>query len=474
MHMRYRLLINILSGLFIVATVSCIKDENQFYGSLGTNVVSFSVKGTDAVHTRSINENAARTSAFLGMVGKDSLFLTVEESDMETAARTKDGSADSPAVPSSFSIAGFKDNSTEAYVNLVVGSTDNWSTYSPMLYWPQYYSKIHFFASTPNAGNALFTPQYSITDGTFSAVFDYTSPAEEERNTDLIYAISPNQAEGENNGTKVKLEFLHLLSAVKFNIPATIGDATITNAKVELTGITAKGNCTVEYNASGNTATWLPYDNSKATYTHIPANEKNTMLIPQTLQDDAEYTITFDVGNAKHSFTGKITDLTAEWCCNRKYTYTISKKEEVKANVEARNTTTYLNDVKILNTGFRTAYIRATVVGYWYSITEIDGTEIEEIASSWEIDDTGTGTVEYPSGWENNWKKGEDGFWYHLQPVIPGDYTSTLFSSYELIKTTGPVSGSKLKIHIVTQAIEEAKAAEHWPYPTAGTGNAQQ
>ena len=50
---------------------------------------------------------------------------------------------------------------------------------------------------------------------------------------------------------------------------------------------------------------------------------------------------------------------------------------------------------------------------------------------------------------------------------MPGGYTEPLFDSYELEKTTGPVSGSKLKISVAVQAIEKDRAAEFLPDMTS-------
>lgn len=153
----------------------------------------------------------------------------------------------------------------------------------------------------------------------------------------------------------------------------------------------------------------------------------------------------------------KFSELTAEWEPNKKYTYTINKGGEVKVDVRNDNTN---DNVKIQNTGFTTSYIRAAIIGYWY-VTDDDG--IEEIVASWDIKDTETGTLTKTSNlWiENN------GLYYYTVPVAPGEYTAPLFDSYELKKTTGPVSGSKLKISVAVQAVEKDRAAEFLPDMTS-------
>ena len=388
-------------------------------------------------------------------------------------------------------IAAFKDNSTAPYANVTITSTDGWNTYSPVMYWPEFYETVHFFASSPNEGNSLFVPSYTTGNAGYSTQLSYSVPVSEEEltgndaiaQTDLIYAIAPNKNETQSGA--VELYFSHLLSAVIFNIPTTIGDAAVSDAKIELNNIISAGDCTVSYSENGNNISWdIPDSPSRETYTQKINDGETTFpdgesfkLIPQILSEsNATFTISFKVGNAEHSYSGDLNALTDEWKFNRRYTYTITKREEVKVNVQANmtesNNQPHLKDVKILNTGFTTSYIRAAIVGYWYvnETIEEDGTniEIESIASAWEIDDTSTGTIRYSSDWSEKWKKGNDGFYYHLQPVRPGEYTSTLFEDYVLLRTTGPVTGSQLKIHIAVQAIEASEASLKWPELTTG------
>jgi hypothetical protein len=126
--------------------------------------------------------------------------------------------------------------------------------------------------------------------------------------------------------------------------------------------------------------------------------------------------------------------------------------------VRDRVSETVKDEVKIQNTGFSTSYIRAAIVGYW-SVTKEDGTE--EVVASWDINDTGTGTLTKASDWSTWWTV-KDGFYYHKDPVAPGEYTKPLFDRYDLTKTTGPVSGSELKIGIAVQAVEQAAGEVMW------------
>ena len=83
--------------------------------------------------------------------------------------------------------------------------------------------------------------------------------------------------------------------------------------------------------------------------------------------------------------------------------------------------------------------------------------------ASWDIDDATVGKLVKASDWDTCWVE-KDGIYYCKAPVEPGEYTPVpLFERYDLLKTAGPVSGSKLYISIVAQAVEKSKAAEVWP-----------
>ena len=90
----------------------------------------------------------------------------------------------------------------------------------------------------------------------------------------------------------------------------------------------------------------------------------------------------------------------------------------------------------------------------------MDKDNVEEIAASWDIFDENTGTLQMPA--DSRWIL-KDGIYYYMDVVKPGEYTTPLFESYELTKTTGPVTGSKLNISIATQAIESEKGKDFWP-----------
>ena len=422
--------------------------------------IMFAAADYEAVVTRSSENVKGDRSIFLGMAGKDSLFISVceTEAEQQSSVMTK-GSG--PYVPDSFHIYAFMDEDADPYVSLKVTSDDQWVSYSPALYWPNNFGKIHFFAYSYNLGNNHISPVNKTGGGNYSTTFDYTLPhaaipdSDAEIQPDLIFAIAPEQQKTED---PVMLSFVHALSAIEFKI-GNIGEATVVSSTARLTDILAKGQCTITHPATEDSIEWST-GSDRDSYSQTIEYGIPFMIIPQKLKDtEVSIEMSVKINDIIHEFPAKkMSELTDEWKPNKKYTYTITKGGEVKVDVRDSNTNIVKNNVKIQNTGFTTAYIRAAIIGYWYVVN--DG--MEEIQASWDISDNATGTLEKPADWENHWKE-IDGFFYHIQPVVPGAYTKPLFTSYTLTKTTGPVSGSKLGINIAVQAIEQTKAGTYWP-----------
>jgi len=421
------------------------------------NEIRFSASDYSPTVTRSSEDGHTGKRVFLGMAGKDSIFMTASVSDIPALmAPTKAGEGQSGGtVPESFHIVAFKDEAGTPYTDLKVTSPDGWESYSPMLYWPYEYEKIHFFAYSYNLGDNLISPSYS-TSGAYKATFTYTIPQsstsenDAEVQPDISFAISPGQNE---DSAPVELGFVHALSAVEFRI-GSIGDATVSSSHIELSSILSNGICTITDPVLPETVEWEVLE-PRENYTQTVKENVPFMIIPQTFTGtEAGFRISVTIGDVVHDFPEiKFSELTAEWEPNKKYTYTINKGGEVKVDVRNDNTN---DNVKIQNTGFTTSYIRAAIIGYWY-VTNDAG--VEEIVASWDIKDTETGTLTQTS---NLWIE-SGGLYYYTVPVVPGGYTEPLFDSYELEKTTGPVSGSKLKISVAVQAVEEAKVSEVWP-----------
>lgn len=455
-------LMNRLGLLFIFSSVmlmnSCNLEEiRQEDSRIEDRAVRFAATQYEVVMTRADHEPVSGKRVFLGIAGNDSLFVTASEYDSGSSPTVPTKSTASP-VPDKFHVSAFKDNEKSAYLDLMLNSTDSWLTYSPTLYWPVVYEHINFFAYSYNLGENPITPVYDVTDG-YSARFNYSIPHSQSGmddarvQPDLIFAISPAQREAED---PVALNFVHTLSSIEFRYSA-IGDAAIVTSSATLNDVISEGICTVTHPVSAENVKWEIADNND-TYSQTIEAGVPFMMIPQNLTGSgASFEISVTIGDVVHTFPPiELGEITPKWEANRKYVYTITKGGEVKVDVRTQQQNTYLNNIKIQNTGFTNAYIRAAVVGYWYVVKD----NVEEIAASWDIFDDNTGTLQMPA--DSRWIL-KDGIYYYMDVVKPGEYTTPLFESYELTKTTGPVTGSKLNISIAAQAIESEKGKEFWP-----------
>lgn len=450
-----------LIALTCIAAVSCIQEIRHEVRDTSDREIVFEATEYEAYITRSTSEDGMESRRmFLGMAGNDSLFITATVSDMPEAYKVGTKAENGATRPEHFHITAFKDDAQEPYLNLPVRTENNWESYSPMLYWPYEYDVLHFFAWAYNISCDIISPRYSVGEN-FKAEFDYTIPSsitqenDAEVQPDLIFAIAPSQKESES---PVNLEFVHALSAVEFKI-GTIGDATVISSVIHINNILSKGQCTVTHPVMPENIAWTPQEPLDS-YSQTVKDGVPFMIVPQSLDvTGAEFQIDITIGDITHQFPAKkLSELTPKWETNKKYTYTINKGGEVRVGVRDRVSETVKDKVKIQNTGFSTSYIRAAIVGYW-SVTKEDGTE--EVVASWDINDTGTGTLTKAADWSSLWTM-KDGFYYYKEPVAPGEYTKPLFDKYDLTKTAGPVSGSKLKIGIAVQAVEQSAGEAMW------------
>lgn len=456
-----------LSRLCILTTgllllFSCHTEELKRPSSLTDRQISLNAsKGSlNATLSKSVEKTEEDRKVFLGMAEQDSIFISTSEEEMGVSVMTKADNIDN--LPSLFNITVFKNSNQQPYISsLDISSTDSWNNYSPSLYWPNDYEKLHFFAYTSNDADNLFTPAYT-TGSSFSATFDYTIPSSNQGNDadlqpDIMFAISPNQNETDGD---VNLNFFHTLSAVTFKL-GKIGDAEISEVKITLKDILSVGRCTVTHPLEEVSDIVWEEIKTEDVYTHTFREGESFMIIPQMLEGkSAAFEVSINIGGKEHIFPEKaLSEITAEWTAGKKYTYTLSNEGYVETSIiNDPGTNVYIDEIRIQNTGWTTSYIRAAVVGYW--TVEKDG--VDEIASIWDLNDSDAGELSRPDDWESKWKE-INGIYYYRTPVPPGGYTSPLFESYELKKSTGPVSGSKLKISVTSQAVEKNRAAEVWP-----------
>ncbi len=102
------------------------------------------------------------------------------------------------------------------------------------------------------------------------------------------------------------------------------------------------------------------------------------------------------------------------------------------------------SEVKLQNDGNIDAYIRAAVVVTWAD-DSLNTVTYHAQSPVLNTDYQMTLTME-------GWKKGTDGFYYHLEPVAPGNTTGELLTSCKPLKA-GP-DGCHLSVEIVGQSIQ--------------------
>ena len=462
----------------LMATVSCIHEE-RFEGNVRTaNEIQYSTRNYDVILTKSTDSltTGKPELIYLGMLGTDSLYLHIKETEITDITTKSDPITSAPPF---FYLTAYRsytnDNasSIEKYIDeleLEADAENGWTNYSPKTYWPKTYDKIHFFAHNMEG----VTPTYNLGE-TLSASFEYITPTDIEDGDataqhDIIFAITPSILRAEQPGV-VDLNFTHILSAVRFHL-GSLGDIVeenIADMKVTLSGITSSRNCMIETTENGLNVEWKEQESyNTGTFSQMISDFETFMLIPQTL-DNASATIDIIIGGEPHTYSFP---LTGEWERSKMYTYTITSEGyvettvgDIQNNPDNQQTHTFPT---IQNTGWTNSYIRVAITGYWSKMEDVEIDEatksVEHIVGTWDIHNGDDASVSFNIGsGENQWTKGNDGFYYYNTILTPGAEAEPLFSSFTQ-ESTGSIGGSTLKISIAVQAIEDDMASIHWPF----------
>lgn len=461
-----------LAPIGMLAAFSCQDDlvaEQQPVAS--GDEIAFSV-ASDSTWAAMSRSEKKMNRHFITMIGKDSVFLqVVEEKNTDMPFATQDDESRSASFTTknlnSFSLHAYYNNKEQFMMNQVVKkSGDNW-TYSPVKYWPNNPGDvISFYGYARYNDNGTFTaPDIDMVNKIGS--FSYTLPAAETdaekddavNQPDLIFAITPDQKKPTVTD-KVELVFHHALSAILFKVGEMPYNVTITD--ISLKKVSTSGECSYKLtneNDDDITFTWTG-QNGDGTYTQtfdktiaadatdkmISEDDNWFMMIPQQL-DDVILSVSFKIGQKDYNLEYALKNLPQAWKADTKYTYVISTSGEVEVEVDDLVTPTVKSNVEIQNTGLATSYIRATIVGYWVN-------ESGDIVAPWEFGDS-QGTITWGANWGSYWEKGTDGFYYHKNPVTPGNFTHPLFDKYELTAQP-PIVGAQLIVNVVVQARDTA------------------
>ena len=341
-------------------------------------------------------------------------------------------------------------------------------------FWPE--ESLSFFAyafsDNPQSDNRqTIAPKFERKDSKCIGRFSYSLPAaatgdapkkDASAQPDVVFAITPDWAKDYG---PVKLVFHHALSAIVFkvgNMPSGINLESIA-----ISGVYASGSCTMTGIVSEDepldiSFEWACTDDQTFVYTEslegvmpeigigtqMGGAEATFMMLPQTMSDDTKLVFTFSVGGKKYELEKSFKEVgVTEWKADHKYTFTIGLLDDIDVKVEDMVDGLVKNNLTIQNTGIVTGYIRAAIVGYWKNAEGV-------IEAPWSPDN-GEGKFEKAADWGDHWKKGTDGFYYHLQPVGGNEFTAKLFEKYELNNVSEQNKDLILEISIVAQIIPE-------------------
>lgn len=262
----------------------------------------------------------------------------------------------------------------------------------------------------------------------------------------------------------VALNLSHILSKIRIDSRALAG--TITSIKI--TNIKNSG----IYNAD-NLMTWDLTGSEKQEYVYIvdgTDTSEEYFLLPQELAEDANLEIIVEVPvpnsdpaqTREYTLTKNLKALVGQWAPNKQYTYTISTPNEVEVTVSDRiyyeGTYPVKTDLVIKNNGLADAYIRVALTGAWMVKDTNIGSDatVNLIVSDWKTDDGefDWGT-DQPTTTETNqkgWRLGNDGYYYYMQVVKPGETIQPLFKSYKLT-APAPTGGAFLAFTILAQGV---------------------
>lgn len=338
-------------------------------------------------------------------------------------------------------------------------------------FWPE--NNLSFFAYACSKSGVSIAPQYRRSEGVCSATFDYALPTpaasspkkDASAQPDLLFAITPDQSAEEM--PQVKLLFHHALSALVFKLGKVPEGVEVKS--IAIGGVYGAGTCTVTPGSDEElTFSWdytgksqnLTFCEEVTTETAegvcIGGEEAVFMMLPQTMSEVTTLRLTVEEDGTPRTLEKPFKEFIAAWEADKKYTFTIGFSNDIDVEVLDVVEKKLKKDLTIQNTGSVKGYIRAAIVGCW--VNNAGG-----IVLPWNDSD---GEFVWGDRWNTYWKKGTDGFFYHLNPVEGGEYTEyPLFESYTL-KTSTEVGSTHafytLEFSIVAQIIPEKEKAL-WP-----------
>lgn len=244
----------------------------------------------------------------------------------------------------------YMDTNVSYKENDALDKTKNYWASDVTYYWPKV-GKLSFAAYSP--AECSGTKSYGPTGLTITG---FTVDATTANQYDLMYSErSLNRTNSSQLGSGVTatykpgvdIQFKHALSSIKFQAKTSVdySNTIIRIKKIEIGGTYYKGtfNETVTDGASYTsspswnvdndiiTSNYVAFENETGTTinkTAQPVQSNDVILLPQTLPDGAQFTITYTIQSQSsneitQTATKTIKDLTATWVMGKRYTYTI-------------------------------------------------------------------------------------------------------------------------------------------------------
>lgn len=180
----------------------------------------------------------------------------------------------------------------------IVSDGEKWTYAQPsdQAYWPVNGELLDFYAYSPYGNKAITTKAFATTGLTL----DYTVPAEEADQVDLMYAVATNQTKPSDKNS-VTMPFKHALTQVHFaigtsatNLFVDVEENGIQIHNLKNTGTFASSTETWTLNSAATPASYTvtstaidgagyQVKDGAQTFTQIGSADKALMLLPQTL-----------------------------------------------------------------------------------------------------------------------------------------------------------------------------------------------
>jgi hypothetical protein len=466
---RYILLLSAF-GVSLSALQSC-REEIQYEEP--SDKISFNVMSDTDAETRS-SEDAGNITLDLGGNALRLSLVTEDNDDMFCfdGVQTRGSAFDNDSHQiSSINVTALVENGEGGSPYFTEDVTISGGKGSSNRFWPE--KKLSFFAYTVSKDNVSVEPVFVREDGECKGSFDYALPAAQTvspvkdatNQPDVVFAINPDQSK--TDGGAVDLVFHHALSAIIFKVGEMPENVFLTSIAID--GVYSSGTCSMSAAGDSNVDFVWSYTDAQsqnAKYTEEIGNyavkgdqmgggEAMFMMLPQTMGTGTKIVLTFSIGGKDYTMEKAFKEILTKWDADKKYIFSIGINSNIDVEVEDMVEGKVKKELTIQNTGTEAGYIRAAIVGYWVN-------NAGDVVLPWSESD---GEFVWGSNWASNWKKGNDGFYYHIKPVASNAFTYPLFETYTLHTSTEIGTSHAfytLELSIITQIIS-VDNKDQWP-----------